>query len=42
MTDGTLLNTDVSAYVNSAWGLSILLLGGIMAWAIWRAIESDK
>ncbi len=39
---GTLLETDVSAYVNSAWGVSVLLLGSITLWAIYRAILSDR
>lgn len=32
--EGTLLNTDVSAYVNTAWSISALMLGGLSAWAI--------
>lgn len=40
--EGTLLDTDVTAYVATAWGVSIILLGGLMAWAINAAIQSDK
>ncbi len=40
--EGTLLNTDVTAYVASAWSVSILLLGGLMAWAINEAVQSDN
>lgn len=32
--EGTLLDTDVSAYVNAAWTISVLLIGAVCAWAI--------
>ncbi|WP_306252599.1 hypothetical protein [Parvularcula sp. IMCC14364] len=40
--EGTLIGTDVTAYVAASWAISILILGGLVGWAVNAAIRSDK
>ena len=40
--EGTLIGTDVTSYVAACWAISIILLGGLVGWAVNAAIKSDK
>ena len=40
--DGSLLGQDFAAHIAVAWGVSIVVLGGLTGWALWQYRKAGK